>query len=948
MLLERHEETKALRAVLDGAREERGGLVVIAGEPGIGKSALLALATAEARSLGMDTLRARGARLEREYAFGLALQLFEPRIARETHRGRLDLLSGAAQGASRLVTRDPASGSLGDDEAFAITHALYWLCSNLADRKPLLLTVDDAHWGDRLSLGLLLYLAERVTELPVALVVATRRGEPEAPQDLLTELSTHHGATFLEPAPLSAASVETIVRQRWSAAGADFVRSCFQSSGGNPFLLRELLNALEAEGAIGADEDSGAARGLALDLVRRRVVPLIEHFPQDARELAHALAVLGGEAELRHVASLADLDLVSASRAADALAAAELVAAGPRVSFRHPLVQAAIYAQIAAGEKGILHRRAAERMADQPEEARAAHLLLAPAAEATWAVDVLRAAARAARAAGGTASAVVYLRRALAEPPSRALRAEVLLELAETEALAGEDGALDHVREALGLIDDPQRCAEAMLSLGWMLHKSGRLLEASLAFEEALREAKALDERLVRLIEVGYVAVAWHDPARAEDALARRSRLLARRSSLTRKEQRPLLAQEVMLQLYAGESQERLVAAAEGLWDEGRLLQDEGPDSFNVLTAIGSLSWADALARAEEMADAALAEVRRSGNVLDAAQLYYSRSWPRYWTGRLADAAADAQAAVDAWSGTWGMYLPTAKMWLALAHLERDDLEAARSALQLADQERWRGTLMYCGIQNAVGRLATAEGRYEEALEILLASGKQVAGTFLFRNPAALPWRSDAAIAAHLIGDRDTALNLTAEEVELARRFGAPRPLGIALRASGIVQGGARGVDLLQEAVNVLERSPSKLELCRALVDLGAALRRAGKRGEARERLRRGLELAERCGAFRLERQARSELTAAGARVQARAMSGRESLTPSELRVAEMAAAGLTNREIAQSLFVTVQAVKWHLRNTYRKLDIDSREALTPKLSAETDPPATAAVSVKG
>jgi DNA-binding CsgD family transcriptional regulator len=192
-------------------------------------------------------------------------------------------------------------------------------------------------------------------------------------------------------------------------------------------------------------------------------------------------------------------------------------------------------------------------------------------------------------------------------------------------------------------------------------------------------------------------------------------------------------------------------------------------------------------------------------------------------------------------------------------------------------------------------------------------------------NPAVIPWRSYLSSARLAAGDRDRAREVANEEVDLTRRFGAPRPLGIALRSAGLAERGKRGVELLKESVATLRRSPSRLELARALIDLGAAIRRGGRRAEARQPLREGLELAQRFGAVVLERRAREELLATGARPRKRELTGAASLTPSERRVAEMASSGMTNREVAQTLFVTVKAVQWHLRNGYRKLGIAGR-----------------------
>ena len=206
------------------------------------------------------------------------------------------------------------------------------------------------------------------------------------------------------------------------------------------------------------------------------------------------------------------------------------------------------------------------------------------------------------------------------------------------------------------------------------------------------------------------------------------------------------------------------------------------------------------------------------------------------------------------------------------------------------------------------------------------------------------PWRSDAALAHLALGAQNEAKALASEEVAVATGFGAPRMLGTALRAAGLAEGGTRGIELLRQAVDVLEDSPARLERARAVTDLGAALRRAGQRIQAREALRPALELAHRCGALALTDRTRTELIAAGGRPRRLVLTGLDSLTPSERRVAQLAATGLPNREIAQHLSVTARTVEGHLTHSYQKLDITSREQLPAALaSRDTDITAPAA-----
>ena len=934
-LVEREQEWRAIEAVLASTRAGVGGLLVIEGHAGIGKSVLLAAARALALREGMDVLEGHGIELERDLSFGVCLQLFERLVARADAAGRARLLAGSAAPA-RPLFEEAAGDQVGQhDRVSALVHGLYWLCSNLADQAPLVLAVDDAHWADRASLRFLLYLSERLRDLRVALIVTVRPGEPDALRDFVRRLVTDSNARVLPVAALTQAGVATIVQRTWFGADAPFVEACARISGGNPFYLRELVRALEGEGLDASAASADRVNQFAPETVLRSVLVRLERFPASCSSLARAVAVLGAEAQLRHAAALAQLAVADAARAADELAAADILRGGNPVSFVHPLVQSAVYAEISPGERGLLHARAAHIVADELHaEIAASHLLLAPTTGDAWAVEVLREAARKELATGGAESAARFLRRALAEPPPPEVHAVLLVELAQSEAISGTAGdePTQRLEQALALMDDPHQRAETMLQLGWMFQKTGRLAQAAETFSRGLAETKGATDDLATLLEVGWLGAAWLDSTRAQEVIDRRRALLNRRGAIGKDAERALLAQEIVFELFSADSHERVIERATQLLDGGTLIDEEGSDSLNVWTAIGSLSWADALDAAEEAVEWALADAARKGAYFNAAMAYCMRAWPRYWRGRLADAAADAQVALDASRGGWNMILPVAALWLGLAHIELDDLDAAQTALELPDEEWWTSTLMHGGVLTGRGRLALARAQPELALREFLHAGQIIVGTFSLDNPSALPWRSDAALAAAQLGDTAQARALVEQDLTAARRFGSPRAIGVSLRTAGLIEGGERGAELLREAVAVLETSPSMLELARALIDLGATLRRAGKRTAAREPLRRGLAMAERFGAFRLERQARDELAATGARLGHRALSGREALTPSERRVAEMAAAGMSNRNIAQSLFVTVNAVKWHLRNAYGKLEITSRQELRDAL----------------
>ena len=234
----------------------------------------------------------------------------------------------------------------------------------------------------------------------------------------------------------------------------------------------------------------------------------------------------------------------------------------------------------------------------------------------------------------------------------------------------------------------------------------------------------------------------------------------------------------------------------------------------------------------------------------------------------------------------------------------------------------------------ADGDRAPRVGRGEDAdaLEAYLEAGRHL-GDLLATNPTVVPWRSEGGLAAQRLGRHDLARTLVTEELLLAERFGAPRAIGVARRAAGLLERGEIAVERLRAAVEPLAACGARVEHARALVDLGGAIRRAGRSTEARGTLREALVLAEATGAEALARRAREELRLAGGRAPAPADT-RGGLTPSEQRVAELAAGGQSNRQIADALFITGKSVEWHLSNVYRKLDIRGRAQLPAALAA--------------
>ncbi|HEV2813663.1 MAG TPA: ATP-binding protein, partial [Solirubrobacteraceae bacterium] len=305
---EREAELAALAEAVAGASAGAGELVVVEAPAGMGKSRLLDETAVRAGSAGVDVLAARAMELERSFPFGVALQLFGPALARLDEGERAAVFAGAARLAAPLFEApQPPRPEPGD---FSVMHGLYWLASNLADRTPLALLIDDAHWADEPSLRLCVYLAQRIDELPIALVVAARPGEPGAPSELLDALAGHRLARRLRPAPLTEDAVGAVVAETTGAEpDRRFTAACAQVSGGNPYLLRALMTAAQAEGLRPTAADAPRVPDLAPEGVLRALSARLARLPQGAASVARAVAVLGDDARLRHAATLAGLGL---------------------------------------------------------------------------------------------------------------------------------------------------------------------------------------------------------------------------------------------------------------------------------------------------------------------------------------------------------------------------------------------------------------------------------------------------------------------------------------------------------------------------------------------------------------------------------------------------------------------------------------------------------------
>jgi DNA-binding CsgD family transcriptional regulator/tetratricopeptide (TPR) repeat protein len=938
-LLEREVELEALQTLI-ATSFEGGRLVAIEGPAGMGKTRLLGEARARAREAGMEVLSARGSELEREFPYGVVRQLFEPILVAAGPEERAELLGGAAALAAPLFDPGAAVQESVGDSSFPTLHGLFWLTANLSERKPLVLAIDDLHWCDPPSLRWLAHVLPRLEGLTLLVLVALRPQEPGADDALMAHLTTDPMTTILYPAPLSEAAVSQLVRDTLTEdADSAFSAACHGESRGNPLLLRELVNAVASDGLAPTASNIPRLRELGAHAVSRAVSRRLMRLPSEATRLARAVAILGDDVALHLAATLAGLDDATASEAASALRRIDILRPRAPLAFVHPVVRAAVYAQLAPGEAEAAHNRAARLLAEaraEPEHA-AAQLMFVSEVGDSFASRTLLDAARRALARGAPDSAVSYLRRALEEPLEGRERAEILLELGSVETLVNGPAAAEHLEQALALIEEPRRRAETAVLLARVLYFISRPKAAVDICTRAIAELSGEHPDVERQLEAQFLYVGVMEADFYPLAVERLAHVRER-------EPHDDVGGKMMLALLAYHDA-RAGAPALGSIERARralaggllLAEDNGGGPLvSVAEMLAVADQEDAL----QFFDACLAHAHEQGSVFAfaAAKLFRGRTF--FLRGALTEAETDAREALEAVE-SWNLRLrlPFASCFLADALMEQGKLDEAAAALDRAGfGEHVPDSFFAVSYLDSQARLSLLRGDTEQGLAQTLDLGRRYARVG-GHNPAFMPWRSQAALALLRLGREDEARRLSDEEVQLARQWGARSALGRATRVAGLVEGGAAGLAYLRAAVDLLERSPARLEHARALADLGAALRRTNRRSAAREPLRRGLELATICGAIPLTEQARSELLATGARPRRVSLTGPDSLTPSERRVAAMAAEGMTNREIAQALFVTTKTVEVHLGGTYRKLGIASRAKLANSLAAAAGKP---------
>ncbi len=919
-LYERAAEIAAIDAAVARLEEGRGTSLLLEGRAGRGKSSLVEYAVQRGRERGASTWVVRARHLASAAPFEVLRRLLGPAVE---EAGGVDALEGAARFAIPLFTP-------GADLSYGVDYGCQWLIAWLAERSPLVLAIDDAHWADGASLRVLLDVQADISVQPVTMLVASRPVENPEVQRLLAVMAAQPDCKVLAPATLSREAVVEVVAEKLGYPAQDaFVDECLKVSHGNAFYLHELLRPYQTDARPNRQT---FVRSGTLSL-RRTVAWRLGELGPEAALLAQAAAVLGDGCSLHLAAELARLDEATAVYQASRLEVASILQHGDPVEFLHPLLRAAVEAELPEVVRGELHARAARLLwfSGEAAESVGLHLVNSPGSGDEKVAEFLADEGEAALEAGSIALATQLLLRALEEPAPADERPRILVALGRAEhALGRFDAAREHLETVMESADRPVLLTAAaelfdVLIDAGQYAELGRLHQRVLELEPSGESVADVRLRAQLLVNV-FMAV--------EPGLALPRELAeidSHELSVERDIDRYLL---VMAAIYERTMQrgttQRLVDNLRRAVAGIEITDDSSISVWDARTAIEAAGFLadDEIAEAEAVLDRVakgVAGLRSSAPVLQA-DLEHRRVMLALAKGQFEDVlAAISLAEQRAVPGQMSRFTAGHRFirgWVALQRGEYD--EAAGFLAESRGED---------SLYPALG--AMLGGEPERVVAILGAQhfapdpDGPVTAIEVELEPHLI-----ASHAFELLGDRGSALREAEREVVIRRRYGPRYRLAQALRRRASFEPARQAVAMLAEAVELAESTPRRAVTARVLASYGAALRRVDRIPEARESLYRAVDLAGDMGMERLRQRAHQELVLAGGRPRRTRTSGPRALTESQQQVALLAAAGRTNREIAEELFVTIKTVETHLGAVYRKLGIGSRDELVGVLGA--------------
>jgi DNA-binding CsgD family transcriptional regulator len=914
-LLGRLPERAALAQLLDAARAGRSGVLVMHGEPGAGKTALLEWATESAA--GVRVARVTGVESEMELAFAALQQLCAPMLDKleelpDPQRDALGVAFGLNAGAA--------------PDRFLVGLATLGLLSEVADQEPMLCVIDDAQWLDQASAQALAFAARRLLAKPIALVFATRepgeefRGLPE----LLVEGLSDGDAREL---------LGSVVQGRLDDRVRDRIVA---ETRGNPLALLELprgVTLADLAGGFGVPGVAGLP-GRIEDNFRRR----LEALPAATQRLMLVAAAepAGEPALMWRAAELLGIGAEAVAPAADA----GLLAIGEQVTFRHPLVRSAVYRAASLTERRAAHQALADATDPQADpDRRAWHRAQAtPGPDKEVASELEHSAGRA-QARGGLAAAAAFLERAAALTLDPACRAERALAAARARCQAGAFGkALELLAAAeAGPLDEFAR-ARAELLRGQIAFASGHGRDAPPLLLRAARRFEPLDARLARETYLDALAAATFAGRLALDGGMREVAEAARAAPPP---PGPPRAPDLMLDGLALLICEGFGAGAPVLRQAVSAFRDAD------LSSDEGLRWLWMACRAAQtlgdhaswdvLSGRQLTLARDAGALIALPMAFNVRSGAHVFAGQFSEAAAMVAQAEAATEATGSSIAPYGALTLAV-YRGREAQAAALIRTATDDAERRGEGAALAFVQWAEAVLCNSLGRYDEALAAAQRASEDLPA-IRFATWALVELIEAAARTAAPERAAGTLQRLSG----IARACDTDWALGAEARSRALVSDGEDAEDLYREAIDRFGRTRLRVELGRAHLVYGEWLRRQRRRRDAGDQLSRAYEIFDSAGAAAFAERARIELRASGGQARERAAATRDPLTAQEAVIARLASDGASNPEIAAQLYISRATVAYHLRKVFTKLAVSSRSQLAAALPARhgTAPPVT-------
>lgn len=893
-------------ARVDQAAVGDPGLVLVRGTAGSGKSTFL------------DLVR------DIEGATVLHTRCHEVAAPFAAVRDLLTRFEGMAPTTALHVLRGEPVRSLGDEPTgeYPVLHGLHRLVADLAVERPLVLLLDDAHHCDSSTARWLDFTLRRAAGLRLLVVLSHQPDRTSVGGLLSTELSHHVRTTELDLGPLGRAPVAELVTRELGGCPDDaFLDACLEATGGSPMRLRDLLARLRTADvdpswdAVDRVVAFGGAQAAA------STARWLDGQTDAVRKVAEAAALLGGTRSAT-LGALCGLSAAVTSNAVAVLVHNDVVTADGG-AFRHADVRDGVLAGIPAEDIGGLRVRAARLLSDEgrPFEEIAHQLMSVPVLNEPWMFCALREAAKAVAVGGAPEDAVRYLRRVLDAVPGHV---DTRIELATVLAMTHPSAALDQFTDVLGDITDLPLRASVATRCGIAALAAHRVPDALPALRKALLDLPDDVHPDVRTnIETSLLVAGLADWETVGETV-RWSRLLDVPPGNT-PAQREMLQALARAEVLSGGSARTAAELA-----RTDLRHNGDRQDWWAMSAATVLHLAGESTHSLDMADAV---VRDSAGRHDAWQHYYAlgvRGYVHFGMGDLIAAEADAEAAIAiADSAGWSDEASTSVTILAAVLVRRE--ATARAGALLSSLGPPRGCT-----ERSLRLLVRAQvlrclGDREGAVELVLRCGREFDEAGL-RDPIFAPWWLDAAYLFAELGRPAEAVEPVRRGEALAARWDTAEARGLALLARGVVTPGRAGLDLLEGAVAELADSPARLADIRALSSFGAALAAGGDLKSARGHLRTAVDMAIRCGDRTSANEVRSMLRRAGGRMPESSTSRADALTGGERRVASLAASGLSNREIAEALFIAVRTVESHLSNVYRKLGVQTRADLLGQL----------------